>query len=42
MSSYFVTYLLILYDMPKPHGARGDVCARNLSIASGDRLFQKI
>jgi hypothetical protein len=31
----------ILYDLPEPHGARGDVCARNLSTASRDRMFEK-
>jgi hypothetical protein len=30
---------IILCDLPKPHGARGDVCAGNLSPTSGDRLF---
>jgi hypothetical protein len=29
----------ILCDLPESHGARGDVCAGNLSIASGDHLF---
>jgi hypothetical protein len=31
----------ILCDLPEPHGARGDVGAGNLSIASGDHLFEK-
>jgi hypothetical protein len=31
----------IFCDLPEPHGARGDVCVRNLSTASGDRLFGK-
>jgi hypothetical protein len=31
----------ILCDLPKPHGARGDVCAGNLSTTSRDRLFGK-
>jgi hypothetical protein len=31
----------ILCDLSEPHGARGDVCAGNLSNASGDRLFRK-
>jgi hypothetical protein len=26
---------IILWDLPKPHGARGDVCAGNLSTARG-------
>jgi hypothetical protein len=34
--SYF-----ILCDLSEPHGARGDVYARNLSTVSGDRLFRK-
>jgi hypothetical protein len=38
MSSYFVT---ILCELPEPHGARGDICAGNLSTASGDHLFGK-
>jgi hypothetical protein len=42
MALYFVIILCdILYDMPEPHGARGDVCVGNLSTASGDRLFSK-
>jgi hypothetical protein len=28
----------ILSDLPKPHGAIGDVCVGNVSIASGDHL----
>jgi hypothetical protein len=32
---------IILCDLPEPHGARGDICAGNLSTASGDRLFGK-
>jgi hypothetical protein len=32
---------IILCDLPEPHGARGDVCAGNLSTASGDHLFEK-
>jgi hypothetical protein len=31
----------ILCELPEPHGARGDVCEGNLSIASGDHLFGK-
>jgi hypothetical protein len=31
----------ILCDLPKPHGTRGDVCAGNLTTASGDHLFRK-
>jgi hypothetical protein len=30
---------IIFCDLPEPHGARGDVCAGNLSTTSGDRLF---
>jgi hypothetical protein len=42
MTPYFVIILFdILCDLPKPHGARGDVCVRNLSTASGERLFEK-
>jgi hypothetical protein len=29
----------ILCNLPEPHGTGGDVCAGNLSTASGDRLF---
>jgi hypothetical protein len=39
MAPYFV---IILSDLPKPHGARGDVCAGNLSITSGDHFFKKL
>jgi hypothetical protein len=42
MAPYFV---IILYDIlcepPDPHGARGDVCAGNLSTTSRDHLFEK-
>jgi hypothetical protein len=39
MAPYFVISLCdILCELPEPHGARGDVCAGNLSTASGDRL----
>jgi hypothetical protein len=38
MVPYFV---IILYDIPEPHGARGDVCAGNVSTASGVRLSGK-
>jgi hypothetical protein len=31
---------IILCDLPEPHGAREEVCARNLSTASRDRLFR--
>jgi hypothetical protein len=31
----------ILYELPEPHGARGDVRAGNLSTGSRDRLFGK-
>jgi hypothetical protein len=31
----------ILCDLPEPQGARGDVCAGNLSTASGKRLVGK-
>jgi hypothetical protein len=42
MAPYFVIILCdILCELPKPHGARGDVCAGNLSTASGDHLFGK-
>jgi hypothetical protein len=33
---------IILCDLLEPHGARGVVCAGNLSTASGDRLFGKL
>jgi hypothetical protein len=36
MASYFVT---ILHESSKPHGARGDIYAENLSTTSGDLLF---
>jgi hypothetical protein len=32
---------IIHCDLPEPHGARGDVCAGNLSTAIGDHLFRK-
>jgi hypothetical protein len=32
----------ILSEPPEPDGARGDVCAGNLSTASGDHLFLKL
>jgi hypothetical protein len=39
MAPYIVISLCdILYELPEPHGARGDICAGNLSTASGDRL----
>jgi hypothetical protein len=42
MAPYFVIILCdIIYELLEPHGARGDVCAGNLSTASGDRLFRK-
>jgi hypothetical protein len=42
MAPYFVIILCdILCEVPKPHGVRGDVCAGNLSTASGDLLFRK-
>jgi hypothetical protein len=42
MAPHFVIILCdILCELPHPHGARGDVCAGNLSTASGDRLFGK-
>jgi hypothetical protein len=28
-------HFIILCDMPEPHGAREDICAENLSTASG-------
>jgi hypothetical protein len=31
----------VLCDLSEPHGARGDVCAGNLSTASRDSLFRK-
>jgi hypothetical protein len=39
MAAYFV---IILCDLPEPHGARGDVCAGNHSTGSGDHLFGKL
>jgi hypothetical protein len=43
MAPYFVIILCgILCELPEPHGARGDVCVGNLSIASGDYLFEKL
>jgi hypothetical protein len=42
MTPYFVIILHdILYDLPEPHGARGDICVGNLSTACGDCLFGK-
>jgi hypothetical protein len=42
MSPYFVIILCdILYELSEPHGARGDICAGNLSTESRDRLFGK-
>jgi hypothetical protein len=42
MTPYFMIILCdILCKLPEPDGARGDVCAGNLSTASGDRLFRK-
>jgi hypothetical protein len=42
MAPHFVISLCdILCEPPEAHGARGDVCAGNLSIASGDSLFEK-
>jgi hypothetical protein len=42
MTPYFMIILCdILYELPEPYGARGDVCAGNLSTISGDRLFRK-
>jgi hypothetical protein len=31
---------IILCDLTEPHGARGDVCAENLSTASENYLFR--
>jgi hypothetical protein len=43
MAPYFVIILYdILCELPESHGARGDVCAGNLSTASGDHLFKKL
>jgi hypothetical protein len=36
MATYFVA---ILCESSERHGARGDVCAGNLSTSSGDRLL---
>jgi hypothetical protein len=42
MAPNFVISLYgILYELPKPHGARGDICVGNLSTAIRDRLFGK-
>jgi hypothetical protein len=42
MAPYFVISLCdILCELPKPHGARGDVPMGKLSTTSGDRLFGK-
>jgi hypothetical protein len=42
VAPYFVIILCdMLYELPEPHGARGDVCVGNISTASGDRLFGK-
>jgi hypothetical protein len=39
MAPNFVISLCdILYELPEPHGARGDVCVGNLSTTSGDHL----
>jgi hypothetical protein len=39
MATYFVISLCdILCELSEPHGARGDVCAGNLSTASKERL----
>jgi hypothetical protein len=39
MAPYFVITLCdILCELSEPHGATGDVCAENLSTASGDHL----
>jgi hypothetical protein len=41
MAPYFMIILCdILCDLAEPHGARGDICAGNLSAASGDHLFR--
>jgi hypothetical protein len=32
-------FAAIICESPEPHSARGDVCVRNLSTASGDRLI---
>jgi hypothetical protein len=42
MTPYFVIILYdILCELIESHGARGDVCAGNLSTACGDRLSGK-
>jgi hypothetical protein len=42
MAPYFVIILCdILYELPEPHGARGDICAENVSTTSEDHLFGK-
>jgi hypothetical protein len=42
MAPYFVISLCnILCELAEPYGARGDVCAGNLSTAIGDHLFGK-
>jgi hypothetical protein len=41
MAPYFVISLCdILCELSEPHGARGDVCAGNLSTTNGDHLFR--
>jgi hypothetical protein len=43
MAPYFMISLCgILCELSEPHGARGNVCARNLSTANGDRLFGEL
>jgi hypothetical protein len=40
MAPYFVTSLCDIFcELPESHCARRDVCARNLSTASGYRLL---
>jgi hypothetical protein len=40
MAPYFVISLCDIFcELLEPRGARGDVCAGNLSIASGDHLL---
>jgi hypothetical protein len=42
MAPYFLISLCdILYELPEPHRATGDVYAGNLSTASRDHLFEK-
>jgi hypothetical protein len=42
MTPYFVISVCdILYELPEPHGARGDICVGNFSTASRDRLLGK-